>query len=103
MSDKLLSVEVDGVRYDMSPSDFTGLDELAVKRELGMTLVQVFRELSEEPSLYGLAALVWRYRVGEGETDLTFEQVASKVNVDVFGTLSDGSGDDDAPKASGGS
>lgn len=59
-----LEVDLDGRTYRMRFDEFTGEDELAIHREIGQTIHEVLNNLT----LFGLAALIWRHRVRQGES-----------------------------------
>lgn len=65
-----LTVEVGEKTYHLRLDDFTGEDELAIHREIGVGLLDLFSEVT----LYGMSALLWRHRVRHGE-DVTYQQV----------------------------
>lgn len=97
--ERVLSLEHEGQVYNLTARDFTALDDLAIYRTTGATLMQIF---SGGATLFTVAALVWRYRVGRGEEDLTYEQVAATFTYDSIESVSDEPRAGGPPEAPGG-
>jgi hypothetical protein len=79
-----MQVTVDGVEYRMESADFSAEDDLAVYRATGMTLMDIF---SGSITLFTVAALVWRYRVRNGEPTLQLGEVLPHVKLLELETL----------------
>jgi hypothetical protein len=97
--ERVLSLEHEGRVYNLSARDFNGVDDLEMHRAIGFTLAQVF--FGGKVTLFTIAALVWRYRVNNGEPDLTYLDVAKTFTFDDITTVSDEPRGDADPKASG--
>lgn len=95
----VLSFELDGQVYNLTPDDFTAWDDHELKRATGMSLAHIFMTLSSDPSVAGIAALLWRYRVNDGETGLTFEDVARSFPFAAIKTVSNKQREGEHPKA----
>ena len=98
--ERVLSLEHEGVVYNLTPGDFTALDEHAIFQATGFTLADAFGFGGRIPPLVAIAALVWRHRVTDGEEDLTFIDVARTFTYNSLETVSDEARDDASPKAS---
>lgn len=100
--ERVLSLEHDGVVYNLTPLDFTALDDLAIFEATGgkVTLQDCFGFGGKTPSLAAVAALVWRYRVNDGEEDLRLHDVMRTFTYDAMRTVSGEERDDADPKAS---
>lgn len=94
--ERVLSLEHEGQVYNLTARDFNALDELAIYRATGVTLLQIF---GGGASLFTVAALVWRWRVNHGEDDLTFVDVARTFTYDSMQTVSDDPKDGGPPEA----
>lgn len=77
-NDVTMEVSLEGTVYRMAMGDFTGEDDLAVWRKVGVTIGEIF---GGRMSLFTIAALLWRWRVTHGEPDVTYEQVNSKITM----------------------
>jgi hypothetical protein len=67
-----MRLEVGGVKYRLRLADFSGEDDLAVYRAVGLSITDIF---SGALSLFTVAALLWAHR-RKREPDLTYEEVA---------------------------
>lgn len=94
--ERTISLVHEGTSYNLTPGDFTALDDMALYRATGMTLADAFGFGGKVPALAAVAGLVWRYRVGAGE-DVTWRQVAETFTYADLQTVSD-EPRDDAPK-----
>lgn len=94
--ERVLSLEHEGRVYNLTARDFTALDELAIHRATGASLLQIF---GGGATLFTIAALVWRHRVNTGEPDLTYHDVAKTFTYDSMDTVSDDPRESDDPEA----
>lgn len=67
-----IMLKLAGREYRLRPGDFTPRDDLAVYQACGVSIMQIF---AGEVHLFTLMALLWRSRVNDGETDLTWDEV----------------------------
>lgn len=95
--ERVLSLEHDGQVYNLTPRDFTALDDLEVHRVTRHTIADIF--FHSRVTLFTMAALVWRYRVNEGEPDLTYLEVARTFTFDSIETVTDGPQETSRPEA----
>lgn len=72
--------------YRLRPKDFTGTDDLEVYKATGVSITDVFLG---QISLFTIAALIWRYRVNNGEAKLTYREVNDAMDFSVLETVSD--------------
>lgn len=96
-TERTLSLEHDGKVYNLTAGDFTAVDDLEIFRTCGLTLTDVFAR--GRVSLFSIAALVWRYRVNDGEEDLTYLEVARTFSYDTIQTVSGTPAEDPSPEA----
>lgn len=92
----VLSLEHEGTVYNLTPKDFTALDEMAIYKATGATLLQCF---SGGATLFTVAALVWRHRVNHGEEDLSYVDVARTFTYSSMQTVDDTPKDGGPPEA----
>ena len=94
--ERVLSLEHDGTVYNLTARDFTAIDDLEVHRACGVTIADVF--FHGRVSLFTMAALVWRYRVNDGEDTLTYLDVAKTFTFDSIETVQDEARETSAPE-----
>lgn len=75
-----LSVKVHGQEYSVRLEDCTAKDVSDCRRETGVSLQDVFGQISSSPDLDSVAALVWLARRQSGERELSFRAVALTIN-----------------------
>lgn len=92
-----IKLALDGVRYEVGPSDFTATDDLEMFRATGVTIMDVFAK--KAISLFSVAALLWRYRVNHGEPKLTFSDVADAMTFDSLSVADDDDEGTPSPEA----
>lgn len=93
-----ISLDLDGKTYTLGMKDFGGEDDLQIYRETGVTLTEIFTE--GKITLFTVAALLWRYRVRNGERRLTFAEVNRQMDFEALSTVTvDDEEDGDAPEA----
>lgn len=98
-TDRKLEFTIHDQVYRFGLGDFTGADELAIYQATGLTLPQVFLS----PTLFAIAALVWRWRIRHGEPGLKFTTVADGFTFnDVDYDIPDADGGGGPPEASAG-
>jgi hypothetical protein len=68
------------VAYRFDSSEITHRHELALWQQSRLTMAEVFQALgSDKPALFMLAAIVFLARHSEGDTLVTFDQVAEAI------------------------
>lgn len=97
-----LELDVAGRSYRLVMSDYTGSDDLAIYRETGLSVADIF---AGQVSLFTVAALLWRHRVRNGEPGLTYAAVNDTLTFDALETVreTNDAAEGQAPEASGGS
>lgn len=79
----------DGVRievgedvYEVRVGDLNALDDMALRKQVGVPFTDLMEMLTKAPGLDLIAAIVWLARRIKGERDLTFEAVAVDIGYD---------------------
>lgn len=80
-------LDVDGISYELTITDFTGADDLAIFRETGCTVMDIFS--GSKLSLFTLAALLWRHRIRNGEPTLTYAAVNEQLSFEDLESVTD--------------
>lgn len=91
-----IDIKIDGVSYRFDTSDITHRHELALWQQARLTMAEVFNALgSDKPALFMLAAIVFLARQADGETGVTFDQIAEAITYDSTIAVDIIDGDDD--------
>lgn len=93
-----IELHLDGKKYVLGLKDFGGEDDLAIYRETGCTIADIF--FGGRVTLFTVAALLWRHRVRNGERKLTYAEVNKALDFDAFEALIDDDEEEgDGPEA----
>lgn len=77
-----VSLTVDGTEYVVREGDMTALDTMMLRRETGLSFVEILINLNRSPDIDLVAALVWLARRQRGEQTLPYMAVATQINYD---------------------
>jgi hypothetical protein len=95
-----VAINVDGTEYVVREGDLTALDTMALRRETGMSFVDVMMAFAKHPDIDLVATLVWLARRINGERVLPYEAVATQINYDsTIELVSDEPGPETDPEA----
>ena len=81
--DEGVTIVVDGRKYTVTAGELTGLDVMALRKEVGMSFQGLIGALQTDADVDLIAALMWLARRLEGETTLAYADVAAQVGYDV--------------------
>lgn len=68
--------------YEVRVGDLNALHERALRKQYGSPFSSLMDEFDESPGLDSIAAVVWLARYMNGETDLSYEDVAVDVDLE---------------------
>lgn len=71
--DQTVEIAIDGAVYKLTPADLTGLQEMRIRRETGMSVIEIIQGLQEHPGIDYLGMFMWACRLSAGEEDATLE------------------------------
>lgn len=70
--------------YEVRIGDLNALSERALRRQYGCSFTAMTQEFEADPGLDSIAAVVWLSRYINGETDLSYDEVALEINLEFF-------------------
>lgn len=77
--DDSLTIEVDGERYTLMPADMTGLVEMKVRRETGMSVAEIMSKIQTAPGMDLIGCFMYACEVASGR-DADLEKILASVN-----------------------
>lgn len=75
-----LSVEVNGAKYLLAARDMTGLDVRELRRQTGYSYNGLVAAFTADYDVDLVAAVVWMARRQQGDTEVTYDEVALGMN-----------------------
>lgn len=96
--DQDYTIEVDGTKYTLVPSDITGLLDLKVRRGTdallgkGMSVIEIIDAISESPGLDRIACFMYAAEVAAGR-DADLEKILGSVSATSDFDIVDGKGE----------
>lgn len=85
--DQGAKITVDGEEYVVRAGDLSALDSRALRKEVGVSFIQLIDELTTNADIDSIAAIMWLARRIKGEATLRYETVAAEVGYDVLDTI----------------
>lgn len=74
-----IRITLDGVAYTVHIGEVSALDSAALRRATGMSMAGLLKAIGPDPDIDIVAALVWLARRQDGETGLSYEEVAAAI------------------------
>jgi len=74
-----LTIEVDGTRYTLVPADLTGLVEMKVRRDTGMSVAEVISKIQEAPGMDLIGCFMYACEVASGR-DADLEKILGSIS-----------------------
>lgn len=85
--DQGAKITVDGSEYVVRAGDLSALDSRALRKEVGVSFIQLINELQSDADIDSIAAIMWLARRIKGEVTLRYDEVAAEVGYDVLETI----------------
>lgn len=79
--DQAFGVRVDGKDYILVPADLTGLVEMRIRRETGLSVLELIHGIITSPGADMLGMFMWATRFAAGE-DVDLVEVLESINFD---------------------
>lgn len=77
--DEDFSIRIDGTVYTIVPADLTGLLEMKVRRDTGMTVAEIVTKLQDSPGLDLLGAFMYSCELAAGR-DADYEGILGSIS-----------------------
>ena len=87
MLDEGLRLTIEGEDYTIRAGDLNALDARELRKQVGMTFVELIQGFGTHPDIDLVAAVVWLARRIKGDRTLTYDAVAEAMGYDVFDTI----------------
>lgn len=86
------TIEVDGTRYTLVPADITGLTEMKVRRETGMSVTELLEKIQAHPGMDLIGCFMYACEVAAGR-DADLEKILGSVSYASEFDVVDGEGE----------
>jgi hypothetical protein len=90
--DEQFTIRVDEVSYTLSPADITGLVEMRVRKETGMSVMEIITKMQVAPGMDLIGCFMYACEVGAGR-DADLEKILGSVSMNSDFDVVDAEGD----------
>lgn len=90
--DESMTIKIDGEPYTLTPADITGLVEMKVRRETGMSVMEIIQTMQSSPGMDLVGCFMYACEVAAGR-DADLEKILGSVSMGSDFEVVDGEGE----------